>query len=159
MSTSNLISLELWDIPKSGYFSPEALVMCLSATTQIKSFTIHFGFSISHLHANNLRTPPSGRTVLPALTRLKYCGVSDCLEDIVVRIGTPLLELTDFNRLVFEIPHLSHFVRRTNQLGSPTRDLLLRERCFSCPHSSATTRNPTHDYYRTTSLANHVQTV
>ena len=122
--TSNLVSLELWNIPRSGYFSPEALVIGLSATTQLKSFTIHFEFSTSHFHTSNLRTPPLGRTVLPALTNLKFCGVNEYLEDIVARIDTPVLEIIDlrfFNRPLFEIPHLSHFVRRTSQLGSPTR--------------------------------------
>ncbi|KAH9176356.1 hypothetical protein EDB89DRAFT_1940648 [Lactarius sanguifluus] len=124
LSTSNLVSLELWNIPRSGYFSPEALVVGLSAMTQLKSFKIHFDFPISHFHASNLRTSPSGRIVLPALTSLKFWGVSEYLEDIVARIDTPLLELIDlrfFNRLIFEIPHLSHFVRRTSQLGSPTQ--------------------------------------
>jgi hypothetical protein len=124
LSTGNLVSLDLWNIPRSGYFSPEALVMGISAMTQLKSLTILFDFPTSHFHATNLRTPPSGRTVLPALTNLKFCGVNEYLEDIVARIDTPLLELIDlrfFNRLLFEIPHLSHFVRRTRQLASPTQ--------------------------------------
>ncbi|KAI9463595.1 hypothetical protein BJY52DRAFT_1184604 [Lactarius psammicola] len=121
---SNLVSLELWNIPRSGYFSPEALVMGLSVATQLKSFKIHFDFPISHFHARNLRTPLSGRTVLPALTNLKFWGVNEYFEDIVARIDAPLLELIDlrfFNRLVFEIPHLSNFIRRTSQLGSPAQ--------------------------------------
>ena len=124
LSTINLVSLELWNIPRSGYFSPEALVMGISAMTRLKSLTIHFDFPTSRLHPGNLRTPPSGRTVLPALANVKYCGVNEYLEDIVARIDTPLLELIDlrfFNRPLFEIPHLSHFVRRTSQLGSPTQ--------------------------------------
>ena len=124
LSAGNLVSLELESIPRSGYFSPEALIMGISAMTQLKALTIHFTFPISHFHASNLRTTLSGRTLLPALTNLKFCGVNEYLEAIVVRIDTPRLELIDlrfFNRLVFEIPHLSHFVRRTSQLVSPTQ--------------------------------------
>ncbi len=124
LSANHLVSLELWHIPRSGYFSPEALVIGLSAMTQLKSFKIHFDFPTFHFHASNLRMPLSGRIVLPALTNFKFRGVNEYLEDIVARIDTPLLELIDlrfFNGLVFEIPHLSHFVRRTSQLGSPTQ--------------------------------------
>ena len=121
-STRNLLSLELWDIPRSGYFSPDALVSGLSGMMQFKSLTIHFTSPIRHLHANN--SLPSGRVSLPKLTNLKFCGDSEYLEAIVARIDTPVLELIDlsfFNRLVFEIPHLSFFTRRTSQLAPPTQ--------------------------------------
>jgi hypothetical protein len=123
LSSRNLVSLELWNIPRSGYFSPEALVLGLSAMTQLKSFTITFDYWMAHFHVSNLRTPPSGPTVLPALTHLKFHGVTEYSEAILTRIDTPLLESIDlifFNRLAFEIPHLCHFIRRTSQLESPT---------------------------------------
>ena len=122
LSTLNLLSLELWNIPSSGYFSPEALVLGLSGIAQLKSLTFHFTSPMRHLHASN--SPPSGQTVLPKLTNFKFCGDSEYLEAIVARIDTPFLELIDlsfFNRLVFEIPHLSFFARRTSQLASPTQ--------------------------------------
>jgi hypothetical protein len=124
LSTRNLVSLELWNLPSSGYFSPEALVLGLSGIVRLKSLTIHFTSPIRHVHANDLHTPPSGRIVLPTLANLKFYGDNEYLEAIVARIDAPLLELIDlrlFNRLVFEIPHLSSFVRRTSQLGSPTQ--------------------------------------
>ena len=122
LSTLNLLSLELWNIPSSGYFSPEALVLGLSGIAQLKSLTIHFTSPMRHHHASN--SPASGQIVLPTLTNLKFCGDSEYLEAIVTRIDTPLLELIDlsfFNRLVFKIPHLSSFARRTSQLASPTQ--------------------------------------
>ena len=120
LSTSNLVSLELWEIPRSGYITPEALTMGLSAMTQLKSLTIYFDFTMSRSH---IPTPSLGHMVLPALTRLKFYGVIKYLEAIVARIDTPLLDHADlkfFDTLAFEIPHLSHFIRRTSQLGSPT---------------------------------------
>jgi hypothetical protein len=123
LSTNGLTSLELYHIPISGYFSPEALVLGLSAMTQLKSLIINFDFWMSHFHVNNLYTHPQGHTVLPALTNFKFSGDNEYLEAIVSRIDTPLLELADlrfFNRFAFEIPHLSYFIRRTSHLALPT---------------------------------------
>jgi hypothetical protein len=69
----------------------------------------------AHLHR--------GCTVLPALIDLTFFGVDKYLGDIVDTIDAPLLELVDLrfsNDLAFEILHLSHFIRRTSQLGCPT---------------------------------------
>jgi hypothetical protein len=132
LSTSNLTSLELCDIPISGYFSPEALVVGLSAMTQLKSLIINFDFWMSHFHVNNLYTHPREHTVLPALTNFKFSGDNEYLEAIVSRIDTPLLELADlrfFNRFAFEIPHLSHFIRRTSQLRIPTHVKIAMSGC------------------------------
>jgi hypothetical protein len=132
LSTSNLTSLELCHIPMPGYISPEAVVMGLSTMTQLKSLTINYDFWMSHFHVSNSNTHLSGRTVLPALTDLKYSGVTEYLEAIVASIDTPLLELADlrfFNRFAFEIPQLSYFIRRTSQLGSPTRVKIAMSGC------------------------------
>lgn len=132
LSTSNLTSLELCDIPISGYFSPEALVVGLSEMTQLKSLIINFDFWMSHFHVNNSYSHPRGHTVLPALTNFKFSGDNEYLEAIVSRIDTPLLELADlrfFNRFAFEIPHLTHFIRRTSQLGLPNHVKIAMSGC------------------------------
>ena len=132
LSTSNLTSLELCDIPISGYFSPEALVVGLSEMTRLKSLTIGFDFWMSHFHVNNSYTHPRGHTVLPVLTNFKFSGDNEYLEAIVSRIDTPLLELADlrfFNRFAFEIPHLTHFIRRTSQMGLPNRVKIAMSGC------------------------------
>jgi hypothetical protein len=124
LSTRNLVSIELRNIPSSGYFFPEPLVLGLSGIMRLKSLTIHFTSPIRHVHVRNFHTPPSGHIVLPTLANLKFYGDNEYLEAIVARIDAPLLELIDlrfFNRLVFEIPHLSSFLRRTSQLRSPTQ--------------------------------------
>ena len=123
VSTGDLTSLELCDIPMSGNISPKAIVLGLSAMTQLKSLSINFGIWMSHFHVSNSRTRSQGRTVLPALTDLKYTGITEYLEAFVAIVDTPLLELTDlrfFNRFSFEIPQLSRFISRTSQLGLPT---------------------------------------
>ena len=65
--------------------------------------------------------PPPIRTVLPALTHFKCRGISESLEDLVARIGAPLLgnaEITLFDQLVLDIPRLSQFIGRLNNLGT-----------------------------------------
>ena len=55
--------------------------------------------------------------------RPHFYGVNGYLKDIVARSNTPVLQtvlLKYHNRPPFEIAHLSHFIRRTSQLGSPT---------------------------------------
>jgi len=56
----------------------------------------------------------------PALTRFKFRGVSEFLEDLVARIDTPLLdeaEITFLNQLQYEIPQLSQLVARVNKFN------------------------------------------
>ena len=38
LSIQNLVTLDLWSIPQSGYISPQAMVTCLSALTGLRSF-------------------------------------------------------------------------------------------------------------------------
>ena len=123
VSSGDLTSLELCDIPMSGNISPKAIVLGLSAMTQLKSLSLNFGIWMSHFHVSKSRPRPQGRTVLPALTNLKYTGITEYLEAFASIVDTPLLELIDlrfFNRVSFEIPQLSRFITRTNQLGLPT---------------------------------------
>ncbi|KAI0269585.1 hypothetical protein BGY98DRAFT_1101082 [Russula aff. rugulosa BPL654] len=53
--------------------------------------------------------PPPTRTLLPALTQLQFGGVSEYLEDLVVRIDTPLLDhltISLFHRFIPDTPNL-----------------------------------------------------
>ena len=62
--------------------------------------------------------PPLTRTALHALTRFEFKGVSEYLEYIVARIDTPLLDsirITFFQQLIFDIPQLAQFMRRTTR--------------------------------------------
>jgi hypothetical protein len=61
-----------------------------------------------------LRLPT--RVVLPALTELRFNGVSEYLEDFVVRIDAALLDklvITFFHQLLFDTPRLGQFIART----------------------------------------------
>jgi hypothetical protein len=117
-SATDLVRLGLWHIPHSGYFSPEAIVTGLAVLTNLESLTITFRSPQSRPSWKRRRPPPPMRTVLPALTHFQFRGVSEYLEDLVARIDTPLLDsiyLTFFPQLIFDIPQLAQFMRRTTR--------------------------------------------
>jgi hypothetical protein len=113
LSASDLTVIGLWDIPNTGYFSPEAMATCLSALTRLEYLVIGFKSPTPDPKRRNRPLPPSTRTVLPALTRLRFRGVSEYLEVLAARIDAPLLRtvsIISFNQLVFDIPQISRFV-------------------------------------------------
>jgi hypothetical protein len=116
LPTHDLVTLRLWDIPRSGYISPEAMVTVLSTLTRLESLELRFWSPRSQVDRASRRPPPLTRVVLPALTSLEFKGDSEYLEDIVSRLEAPLLshtEITFFNRLIFDTPLLRHFISRT----------------------------------------------
>jgi hypothetical protein len=89
LSATHLVHLDLWEIPHSGYFSPDVLVACLSVLTSLERLTIGFESPQSR---PNRRLLPQTRTILPILTVLIFYGDDGYLEDLVARIDTPLLD-------------------------------------------------------------------
>jgi len=119
LTAGDLVRLSLRGIPISGYFSPEAIVSTLSNLTRLELFYLEFLSPRSHPPRDDLRPHPMTRTVLAALTHFHFKGVCEYLEDLVVRIDTPLLgfvHITFFNQLIFNIPQLSQFVGRSRKL-------------------------------------------
>jgi hypothetical protein len=116
LSTHHLVKLHLWRIPRSGYFSPEAMVTALSTLTRLNALNLGFLSPRSQADRASRRPPPLTRAVLPALTSLRFTGDSEYLEDIVSRLEAPLLsytKITFFNQLIFDTPLLRHFISRT----------------------------------------------
>jgi hypothetical protein len=117
LTATDLVDLSLWDIPDSGYFSPESIVTGLAVLANLKSLTIRFE-TPSLPGPESRRLPPLTRAVLPALNRFRFKGVSEYLEDLVARIDAPLLDsisITFFHQLIFDIPRLAQFIRRTTR--------------------------------------------
>jgi len=141
-SATNLIFLRLYEIPITGYFSPEALVAGLDATPKLKSFEICF----SHPHptsasqgSDSPRTYSQPRAALTALTDFQFRGDSEYLEDLVARIDAPNVEQSNITLLderMFELPRLAQFVDRTEGLKSSSyrTSIWLWERGFSITH-------------------------
>jgi len=131
-SASDLVELSLWDIPHSGYISPNAMVTCLSTLTRLESLYLGFRSHRSRPERATRRPPPPTRALLCALTNFQFKGVSEYLEDVAVRIDAPLLhvvQITFFNQLVFDVSQLSKFIGRTEKLRTLDHaDLFFRHR-------------------------------
>ena len=118
LSATHLVHLTLIYHPLCGYVSPEAIVTGLAALTNLKSLIIVFYPVLSLPNPESRHLPPRIRTVLPALTRFEFQGLSEYVEDLVARIDAPLLDsigITIFHELTFDIPQLAQLMRRTTR--------------------------------------------
>ena len=115
-STTNLVHLNLWRIPHSGYISPDVMASGLSGLTRLESLFIIFESPQSHSNRKDRRPLPRTRILHPVLTELYFKGVSEYLEDLVAQIDTPQLDklsITFFHQLIFNTPQLIEFISRT----------------------------------------------
>ena len=117
VSATDLVRLALWDMPDSGYISPEAIVTSLAVLANLKFLTIEFKSSLTLDH--DYQHPPlPTRIVLPVLTRFEFQGVSKYLEDFMSRIDAPLLDalcITLLHQFVFDTSQLARFMRHTTR--------------------------------------------
>jgi hypothetical protein len=111
-STSDLLKLDLKNIPLTGYISPEAMVASLAALPKLEIFAMEFHPYGSH--PDRIGPSPVTRTVLPVLTHFVFRGTSEYLEDFVGRIDGPRLNhisITTLYRPVgFQVAQLSRFI-------------------------------------------------
>ncbi|KAI9455576.1 hypothetical protein BJY52DRAFT_1417429 [Lactarius psammicola] len=113
--STDLVDLQLHEIPNVGYFSPDAFANALSSMTQLQTLSLHF-LSLPP-RRNYLGLPPQSgeRVVLPALTCLKYRGTSKYLDSLVARIDAPRLgdiDITFFNQPTMDASQLGRFIER-----------------------------------------------
>jgi hypothetical protein len=137
LSATHLVRLDLWKIPHSGYFSPEAMVTSLSMSTRLETLVI--GFKSPRSRPDRRNPLPRTRPVFPVLTKLDFKGVSEYLEDFVARIDAPLLDMLKihfFHQLVFDTPQLALFISRTQKFQ--THDKLKARVYFPGPVSFTT---------------------
>jgi hypothetical protein len=122
-STVSLVTLALTNIRAPAYFSPRLLVARLQYLTQLENFSIGFAVPIPRPNVQRELLSKLGATVtLPNLKHLAYQGVGAYLECLVAQIRTPLLEqleITLFNQIAFELPHLCHFTNIMEGLKLP----------------------------------------
>ena len=117
LSSTHIRRLSIYDVPQSGYISPNAMAACLAALPNLEALGFGFGSPLSR--PPQITPPPRTRIVLPALLSLIFWGVSEYFEDFVSRIDTPLLKdlnITFFMDLIFDIPRLQHFISRAERL-------------------------------------------
>ena len=117
-SASSLIRLTLYNIPQAGYISPEAMVAGLATLTRLRDLSIRFRSPSSR--PDQIRLPPTTRTVLPVLTHFGFTGFREYLEDFAARIDAPQLHRISiwyFNQLVdFDVPQLSRIIDHSETL-------------------------------------------
>ncbi len=146
LPSQNLVDLQLREIPRDGYFAPEAFVDVLSGMTQLRSISLHF-LSLPP-RRNYLRLPPpsGGRVVLPALASLKYQGTSKYLDCLVARIDPPRLADIDiifFSQPTIDALQLGRFINRIDILKSPIRaNIRASERFVNISFSDSSTFTP-----------------
>jgi hypothetical protein len=124
LSAHDLLTLDLWNIPPSGYISPEAMVTILSVLTKLQKLLLGFQCPRSRADRENRLLPRLTRIVFPALTSFDFKGDSEYLEDIVGQFDTPLLDQLDlmfFNQLIFETPLLYNFIGRIEMFKTSHR--------------------------------------
>ena len=128
LSTTRLSTLSLLDIPHSGYISPGVMVTYLSALTNLERLCLGFPSPSTCPNHANQPSPPSTRTVLPALTSFGFTGFTKYLEDLVARIDAPILDsfsLSFSDELAFDIPQVVQFIGRTPKLKVPIEAKLI----------------------------------
>jgi len=118
LSANYLVDLSLWNIPHSGYISPEVLASCVSSLTMLKELSLKFDpddFPRSPPDRKS-RLPSSLTCVdLPALIRFYFWGMNEYLEDFVARINAPLLcklSMVFIDHLLFDISQITRFIGR-----------------------------------------------
>jgi F-box-like len=119
LSATYLVYLHLYNIPHSGYISPDAMVTALTALTCLQFLDIGFRSPRSHPDQASRLPPPPSRTVFPALTIIWFKGVCEYLDDLVARIDAPQLNnlhIMLFNDVVFDAPQFIQFISRTPTL-------------------------------------------
>jgi hypothetical protein len=122
LSATHLANLWLFDIPHSGYLSPEAMATCLSTLTSLETLRLEFESPQSSPEQENRHSPPPTRSVLPVLVSFWFKGVNEYLEELVAQIDTPRLLLfsaTLFNDLDLDTPELIRFISRSSTLEAP----------------------------------------
>ena len=117
-SASDLVKLQLEDVPRTPFPSPEAMVACLAALTRLEGISIEFQSELSIRHRNHLRPSLETWVVLPAVAFISYTGDNAYLEDFVARINTPLINSIDIKYsdedFDYQVTELIKLIERSN---------------------------------------------
>ena len=142
LSATHLVNLYLYNIPHSGYISPDGMVAALSTLTRLEYLSLGFESHRSCPDPANRSPPPSTRSVLPVLTSFQFKGVSEYLDDLVGCIDAPQLnelEIIFFNDIIFDTPQFMQFISRTPMSRAPDKaHITLHDRTAGVSFSSQT---------------------
>jgi hypothetical protein len=90
LSTSNLVTLTLSEIPPAGYIPPDAMAVGLAALTKLEKLVIDFQW-VTFSHGDKVYPHPVTRIILPALKTFTFYGACTYLDNLVARIDSPRL--------------------------------------------------------------------
>ena len=129
-SARDLVSLRLYSIPSSSYFSPETLAGSLSTMTRLEFLRIHFLRLPASRELGSAGRLLAVRAVLPALTEFYFYGDRVYLERLISRIDSPILE-QPFTPSTFETQELSKFTSHSSlHVEARQSFLLLGDKIF-----------------------------
>jgi hypothetical protein len=144
--STNLVDLQLNEIPMTGYFSPEVFANVLSGASHLRSFSLHFLSFPPRRNYVGLPPPGGHHIALPDLTCFKYRGTSKYLDSFVARINAPHLRdiyITFFNQPTLDASQLGQFIERTEMQTSLTEaemQISAHAIAISLQNSSTSTR-------------------
>ena len=124
LSAIHLVDLSLHGIPRSGYISPEKMATTLSALTSLQFLRLDFRHCRPRPALESRHSPLQSRSILPSLTKIKFKGLNEYLEEILARIDAPRLNhlhITFFSQIIFDTTQLCQFISRTPTLRAPKR--------------------------------------
>ena len=113
LSAIHLTNLCLFNIPHSGYFSPEAMLTALFTLTSLEELWLEFQSPLFPPERESRCPPPPTRIALSVLTWFSFKGVSEYFDDLVARIDAPRLDklfITFFNDIEFDTPQIIQFI-------------------------------------------------
>ena len=117
LSATHLVKLDLHRI-SSGSILPETMATSLSVLTSLENLRLCFQGSQTRSAVVESRRPPPPlitRPILPSLTKIKFEGDSEYLEEILARIDAPRLidlHVTFLDHDIFDAPQLFQFISR-----------------------------------------------
>ena len=117
LSATRLVYLALFDVPHS--ISLEAMVTLLSVLSSLDALELEFQSPQSRPDWETQRSPPSKRSVVPALDFFCFKGLIEYLEDLVTFIDAPQLKnfyITSVNQIEVDTPRLAQFITCTPTL-------------------------------------------
>ena len=120
LTATHLVHLRLAGIPRSGFISPEAMVGLLSLLSNLDTLELEFESHQSFRDWENRSLPPPKRSILPALDKFRFKGITEYLDDLVAFIDAPQLNyfyVDFFFQTDFHTPQLTQFINRTPKLG------------------------------------------